>query len=464
LTESQTSFHADSRRLELEALVTNTFVYPLHQRMHVDKQEGDSQSFTVNSKSSRKRLFIGNLPDHCEDLHEKLLRHLNKNTQADIRGDQLILGDSSGAAAHALLSYAGNLNILVAKLHNTVFQGNTLNVQIERRRKSSGSHTNTACSKKGFGNAWATPAEPVSASTAPSLAVGEKERLEEVAEKIEEIVSDEIHNSVVNGGDPLTAALISTAALALVATAGFEGQPTSNVRKCHDKQKQDETNDFRTRRQESLSALMAEYGDFDPDWKEKQFNDVDQEVEIAVQPSAPPENRLMPHGKAPIHIQFSSFGYIHGVPADCRNGWSQSSPLSPFDCRDLSQVSHWLSWQDGLSNAVKRDLMKNESPSVQDFANNIADQALTVLVKAIEAGHGYADCLSMNIFVGSSSGKHRSVAICELAAAQLRTILRLNDGSRVSQPCSVGTAHRDIQRKVSNQISSKGKQKDLEDD
>jgi hypothetical protein len=62
-----------------------------------------------------------------------------------------------------------------------------------------------------------------------------------------------------------------------------------------------------------------------------------------------------------------------------------------------------------------------------------------------DGGHGYALPLEMTIYVlGSESGRHRSVVVCEWAAAQLRKLLRENEHDVLQQPLSVGTQHREV--------------------
>ena len=58
----------------------------------------------------------------------------------------------------------------------------------------------------------------------------------------------------------------------------------------------------------------------------------------------------------------------------------------------------------------------------------------------------HASPLRMAVHVGSDTGRHRSVVVCELAAVSLRSILRMNVGNKLTQPISVGTRHRDIER------------------
>ena len=108
---------------------------------------------------------------------------------------------------------------------------------------------------------------------------------------------------------------------------------------------------------------------------------------------------------------------------------------------------------------------------VEQAVGDLADSGASgdALVEAIDqSGHGYALPLRMIVYVGSESGRHRSVVFSELAATSLRKKLRSNVNNRFAQPCSVGTRHRDIERQVAvgkkQNHNPRAKQRDLEDD
>jgi hypothetical protein len=65
-----------------------------------------------------------------------------------------------------------------------------------------------------------------------------------------------------------------------------------------------------------------------------------------------------------------------------------------------------------------------------------------------DGGHGFVNPLEMKISIGSGLGRHRSVLVAEYAAKELRRLLRENRDNRIVQPVSVGTVHRDIDKKV----------------
>ena len=232
--------------------------------------------------------------------------------------------------------------------------------------------------------------------------------------------------------------------------------------------------DFMSQAKKPLAELLADYGEQDLDFK-KVVPTISTEEQSPIHNKSRREdfnNRLTLQGKAPIHVEVTSFGFIHGVPSDVRSGgWSYSHPLSPLDCRDLPQVPQYMARQDGLSPAVKR-VLKNARDSdddtkrdyrVQEYANELGQQMFDALYEAITAGgYGHASPLRMTIYVGSETGRHRSVVVCELAATALRKLLRSNQDNRISQPVSVGTRHRDIERRQQQRDAERSRPKQLQ--
>ena len=200
-------------------------------------------------------------------------------------------------------------------------------------------------------------------------------------------------------------------------------------------------------------------------------------------------------GKAPIHVEFTSFGYRHGIPPELRTGSTGNSyaqPLPDLDCRRrVAPVPPYLNWMDGSSGAVRNTLLRwrpheNDDDGddqwihVRDFVRDtVVEPVARALTDAMGGGgHGYALPLRMTIFVGSEEGRHRSVVVAELAATALRKILRTNDQNQfAASTVSVSTRHRDIDMQVqqqqqrsrknsgSNRAAGRGrKQKEFEDD
>lgn len=228
-----------------------------------------------------------------------------------------------------------------------------------------------------------------------------------------------------------------------------------------------------------LSALLQDYGYYDPNWMDKQPEEESAEADAPEQKTeeAAVSNRLGQQGKAPLHIDIVSFGFKYGAPSTRRDGWSQSQPLQPFDCRDiLLPVPGYLQFHDGISSGqVKRFLLyeyrrhlhqKKDSsdpnsqgndddvdstPSVREYSSDaVAPKIYEALSEAIRTGgYGYALPLKMKFYIGSEWGRHRSVVAAEQTATALRRLLRkTKEGDGLDCPCSVATQHRDIERKI----------------
>lgn len=236
---------------------------------------------------------------------------------------------------------------------------------------------------------------------------------------------------------------------------------------------------------QSLSEMLAEYGEQDLEWHKvvpsalngAPTQDItestigidtsDQGGRNALADTSCGDNRLVLHGKAPIHVEFVSFGFRHGAPFELRQGWSHALPLPAWDTRESlpTQVPPYLAWQDGLSGAVRRALLMADGSTLRSLAKSIADQVATALLLAMtEGGHGYAFPLNVKVFVGSEMGRHRSVVVAEMAATSLRKLLRANAQNRFACPCSVGLHHRDLERKQAQSTCMRPKKKDVEDD
>jgi RNase adaptor protein for sRNA GlmZ degradation len=240
--------------------------------------------------------------------------------------------------------------------------------------------------------------------------------------------------------------------------------------------------DFRERLQKPLSELLDVYGEADPNWAQQQNTAIHQSDD-AVLLSVPPiaatvtaevrESRLAVHGKASIHVELVSFGYLHGVPKEIRNGWCHAQPLPLLDCRDLPPVPPYLVRMDGLSAVVKRVLTKPPSTesnysrssttktesaiksetsakspmSITQVARQLASQIFESVRGAMVAGHGPASPLHITVYCGSDSGRHRSVVVGELAATALRKLLRSHPPPMIPYTVSVSTRHRELDRK-----------------
>lgn len=349
---------------------------------------GDDGFQVAKQKTKAKpRAYIGNLRV-SPDLSNKLFYLFQER---GFRIDEKDISVQKQKSCFALVT-CSNVDRLVSRLNGVEFDGRKLVVQREQKKGGNGK-------KPSFGGGWAAPTKP--SRQAPPTSI------------------------------------LKTASPAKDAPEQVDAT---------DHQDAISINDFRSRCQKPLSELMGELGEQDLDFGK-------------VVPNAPPEpssteqqnletsyedsnSRLSKLGKAPIHVEFRSYGYVYGAPSS--KGWSHSHPLPPLDCCELPSVPPWMARQDGKSSAVKRILVTDELKSV---SNSLADQAADALVEAITDGHGHAMPLRMTIHVGSENGRHRSVVLCEEAGKALRRRLRENAGNRLQEDVSVGTAHQDIDRK-----------------
>jgi hypothetical protein len=215
--------------------------------------------------------------------------------------------------------------------------------------------------------------------------------------------------------------------------------------------------DFRSLCQQPLSSLLEAYGEQDMDWKNTTVD------------------RLERQGKAPIHVEITSFGYTHGIPKH-----NHLHSLLVWDCRHLPEVPSHLAWMDGLSGTVRHamlrngrnELDRNNNENVRDLAKDVASSVADTVQDSISDGHGYANPLQIRVYVGSENGRHRSVVCAELAATAFRKLLRENKDDRFSVPVSVGTRHLHIdwqqqqhgKTKKSSTKANSQKEKDFEDE
>lgn len=443
------------------------------------QDDGDFQCMPTRKNTTKKSLYIGNLPLDVENLEEKVVELLKKSKPGIVIEQQDVTVVRS-KSCHAVVACPGNLDELIRKLHRTEFEGNRIVAQRERKQKAFPDGTK----KAGLAKSWAAPTHKVETQAVETPAPNPPADIQEVSERIGAIVEGEMEAARKNGEDELNALIASTAAVSMLAGTGFGLQEEAVLTAEQDDKDQEDATDgagFMARCQQPLSALMGEYGDHDPNWKQVEPDMTAEKAtaspetpadasaaSAAAAPAAEKARVLGMQGKMPVHVEFTSFGYKHGAPAQVRNGWTYSQPLPVFDCRHLPTVPTYLERQDGLSGAVKRALMYNPHkddpsiPSMKSFAKEVADEVAPTMIEAInEGGHGYAMPLRMVIHIGSETGRHRAVVACELAATALRKILRANKDTQFKQPCSVGTRHRQAVRRRKDRVKV-GKQNALE--
>ena len=293
---------------------------------------------------------------------------------------------------------------------------------------------------------------------------------------------------------------------------------------------------------QSTAGLLGDFGVADPNWKQKVVEEVDEneiaeenedeEDQPAIKSATPASNtnqqntktkpkpkpktskyplsKLVPHGKAAIHLSIESFGVAHGAPSRGsrdRSGSPHTQPLAWLDVGDsiTDPVPEHLEFHDGLRSGVIKRLLKtaplvlgqnndqneigigwnddNDDESsvnletVHDFSSyckkHLAETKIFPwLLEAIhEGGHGYVSPLTMRFSVGSFLGRHRSVVATETVAQHLRYLLRSHneklkgkgkyhgdgdgkiktnmDGRRpITCSVSVGTVHRDVHKRI----------------
>jgi len=444
--------------------------------------DGGFQVQQSRSKGNSKRIYIGNLPQN-DNIKAKLVDFLNQQANLGVvDGDVTIV--RQGAAA---LVACADVNRAIATLNNVEFEGNKLAVQRERKKRP-----NNQSNKQPF-RGWNRPSsiknkpqanhksaevkKETPKEKSPISTETQDEKLFdnelELSQHLGSIVESELQAAKEDhaNGDVVNAVIASTAAMTLLSSANAFGleqhndelkndsaeQPPQIANSFADDLQADDTVDFLAQAKKPLSELLADYGEQDLDFQKVVPTTIPTEPTRKENTRQDYNNRLTLQGKAPIHVEVTSFGYIHGVPSEVRSGgWSYAHPLSPMDCRDLPQVPQYMARQDGLSPAVKRSLLNARDQDdeakrdncVRECANELGNQMFGALQEAIESGgHGHASPLRMTVYAGSESGRHRSVVVCELAATALRKLLRSNKDNRITQPVSVGTRHRDIERR-----------------
>ena len=462
---------------------------------------GGGRSLSSSSSSHAKRVYMGNLPNGCIDLLETQIRTvLHDQVGLDATNVGTVTVHRKGKSPYAIIDCGPYADTVIAKLHHYTLQGKTLVVQREQRRGGSSGASNTtgnkgrkpssssssSSSSVQFGG-WTKPsATVISSSSSSSNERKEDEKkalqpfinVEEATERIGHVIAGEIEQAERDGDDFINVSIAAAAAATLFTSlnVALEEKDDNNLqdddpsmpmeRQDHEQKEtqEDEELDFHARRKQPLSSLLADFGEADPNWmKRKPANGVTS-TDPAIIIDDEENSRLARQGKAPIHVDFISFGYVHGAPPEIRNkGWTYSNPLPPYDCREFEQVPHYLEWRDGLSGAVRRALLENSKGNIRKSAAIAAERAEEALIEAIQAGHGYALPLTMGIYVGSHLGRHRSVLYCELAATALRKLLRTNTGNRILQPVSVGTSHLHLDRRHKTSEEQTGRKKnDLE--
>jgi hypothetical protein len=314
---------------------------------------------------------------------------------------------------------------------------------------------------------------------------------DDLSERIASLVKSEFHDQS-NADDQINTAIATAAAVSLFARVAGSVDADDNKEEAQPTLPFSEPTDFRSMMKGSnMADLMADFGEQDKDWKTKEPTIVST-AEASGTTTSPSKqafsSRLAPHGKAPIHISIESFGYIHGAVTGSRESWSPySQPLPPLQCSDnlAEPIPSYLLFHDGLrSGHVKRWLRElpvtlendndEDDTTKQQQYKNLHDYARKYVAKQwiwpkivqaqTEGQHGYVNPVTMTVSIGSQLGRHRSVAVVEWAAAEVRALLRRNVGGVLTCPVSVGTFHRDVDKKVPTHAVTDRKDKKAHDD
>jgi hypothetical protein len=349
-----------------------------------------SDSFQVHANQKNKaklRAYIGNLRS-CSDIKTKLLYLLQEKGFVDVAERDIEVHKLK--SSFALVS-CSNVDRLIAKINGVDFDGRTLVAKKEQKK--------TGATKPSFGGGWVGPKKTIPLVTLkPSQALSIDDASDALCD--EENQSDHQNNLTLDS--------------------------------------------FRLRCQKPLTDLLSEFGEFDPNFKKVVPTLPSAEIGVFSGNSDIGEsnNQLGKVGKAPLHVEFCSFGYIFSAPSN--KGHIHANPLPSLDCRHLPAVPPYLAHKPGIAFAVKRVLLTEE---LKVMVSTLTTKVMGAIIDAIADGHGYAMPLRMTINVGSENGRHRSVLVCEEAAKGLRDRLRKNVNSSVQVEVSVGTTHNDMDRK-----------------
>jgi UPF0042 nucleotide-binding protein len=192
-----------------------------------------------------------------------------------------------------------------------------------------------------------------------------------------------------------------------------------NVRRPHPLQGDGRLVDGITRERELLRDLKAE-ADLVIDTSELNIHELRRKIDAAFADASVSTTR----------VTVVSFGFKYGLPLDAD---------MVLDCRWLPNP-HWvpdLRAQTGRDAAV-RDYVLGQ-PGADRFVEGYAD-----VVRTVVEGYGREGRRFLNVAVGCTGGKHRSVAVSERLAALLREVP--SDGEGPGATTSVRVIHRDLGR------------------
>lgn len=126
-----------------------------------------------------------------------------------------------------------------------------------------------------------------------------------------------------------------------------------------------------------------------------------------------------------MRVNFLSFGFRHGLPIDCDLVVDVRFLPNPYFVEEMRNGT-------GLDEAVREYVLR--APACGPFIEKYVDLLLLLLAEYRRDGRSY-----LNIGIGCTGGRHRSVAIAERFASELRPIFPSTD-------YLIGVKHRDLEK------------------
>lgn len=300
----------------------------------IEKKRGNLRSDYSSS------IYVGNLPtDSTDEALQRTLAERLPGSSGICSFDKFVVVVQRRLADGAALVTVPNVDAALTALRGgggLQLGGNKLVVLAREPRR----RTNEAFG----GGGWA---KPLTQKPLPIV----KPKSVHAEKNIMEVASNEERNGIVNR-DPMAHAPLSTTFVA-------GGYDTAVLARNDDVDAKNEA-DFAALCRKPMASLLGGYGAHDPDW----MNDVTTtapSVALTASPAAvETTSRLERHGKAPIHVEFTSFGYRHGIP---KGEPGHRLPLAPIDTRSvLPPVPPYMAWMDGLSGGVKNVMLRYKAP------------------------------------------------------------------------------------------------------
>lgn len=424
-----------------------------------------------------QRAFISNVSlKDGEDISElsDRLRLLLRNSSISVTGEIVVRkkNNSSGSGREACCALVPcDVKMVVKCLNNTQYDGLVLKVskEVSKEKREQQREWNGS---SGFGGDWKGPGTGTGGGGKKRRGKKKKKKPTGAGEDGGEVGAPVETCKSADTGETTEAPRATDAASAAAAP------PVDSV------------DAFNARLNQPLSALMAAYGEYEPlpdgaahavhsnPQPPPPHSSQDSPTTAATTKSTtttstssspsstpPTKSMLMPRSSAPIHITISSFGFLYGCPSS--KSVTPSDPLPAYDCRHIGEVSRGVERLSGLSAVVRREVLRNadagssQTPTWELIHKIAKDATDAVMTSVVEDGAGWASPLSTTIFVGSQSGRHRSVVIAEAAAIAVRNLLRKNEDNRFKVVCSVGVEHRDVDR--NKNFGKKGRNADEDD-